>query len=112
MIEANVLYEQGLIRSFTLSGHAESGPYGYDLVCAAVSAVAFGSVNAVLELADTDLSIEQGKDGGFLSIALEGNLTAPSEETAQLLFAGMVVSLETIERDYAKFLCIRKQEGG
>ena len=110
MIEANIMYEQDRIRSFTLSGHAESGPYGYDLVCAAVSAVTFGSVNAVMELTDADLSIEQGKDGGFLSVSLEGSLS--SQHEAQLLLAGMVASLETIERDYGDFISIRKTEGG
>jgi len=112
MIEVSVLYEQDRIRSFTLSGHAGSGPYGYDLVCAAVSAVAFGSVNAVAALADPDLEIDQGEDGGYLRVALLGSLDGADAEKTQLLLNGMLISLETIERDYSKFLCIRKKEGG
>ncbi len=41
--------EHGHVSAFEISGHAESGPYGHDLVCAAVSAVSFGSVNAVMQ---------------------------------------------------------------
>ena len=33
--------DQNEIMSYELSGHANSGPYGYDLVCAGVSAVSF-----------------------------------------------------------------------
>src|SRR5699024_5743340 len=54
------------LTGFELSGHAESGPYGYDLVCAGVSAVSFGAINAVMELCNVDLSITQGRSGGYL----------------------------------------------
>ena len=111
MIKVAVVYEQGRIRSFTLSGHAESGPYGHDLVCSAVSAVAFGAVNAVLALADADLAIDQGEEGGYLSVALQGSFTGSEMEKAQLLLEGMIVSLETIERDYGSFLKINKEGG-
>ena len=36
---------------FTLSGHAESGPYGHDLVCAAVSALTIGTANNLSRIA-------------------------------------------------------------
>ena len=37
----------GNIVSIDVSGHANSGPYGNDLVCAAVSAVMVGAANAL-----------------------------------------------------------------
>src|SRR5699024_12152227 len=46
------------ISSFVVSGHANSGPYGQDLVCAAVSAVTFGAGNAVLEITNAPRSEE------------------------------------------------------
>lgn len=42
MIKITVYRDNNQIKTFELSGHAESGPYGYDLVCAGVSAVSFG----------------------------------------------------------------------
>src|SRR5699024_1864886 len=94
-----VLYEKNkMINAFEISGHANSGPYGYDLVCAGVSAVAFGAVNAVMELCSTDLIIKQEDDGGYLYIELSESLQYM--ERVQIILQAMVISLETIERDY------------
>lgn len=95
------------IDSIEISGHAESGPYGYDLVCAAVSAVSFGTVNAVYSLCQTKLKIEQGKKGGFLRCVVPDHLDQSNSEKVQLLLEGMLVSLKTIENDYSKYIQIK-----
>ena len=43
--------EHGDIVSFELTGHADAGKTGQDIVCAAVSAVSIGAVNGVEALA-------------------------------------------------------------
>ncbi|WP_102026892.1 ribosomal-processing cysteine protease Prp [Salirhabdus sp. Marseille-P4669] len=94
------------IASFEVSGHAESGPYGHDLVCAAVSAVTFGTVNAIMKLLCIEPTIQQGGEGGYLKMDLP-TITIPEVlEKAQTLLEGMVVSLETIERDYHQYITI------
>ncbi|WP_017755948.1 ribosomal-processing cysteine protease Prp [Calidifontibacillus oryziterrae] len=97
------------IDSFELSGHAESGPKGHDLVCAGVSAVSFGTVNAIYKLAQTKLTIEQGKQGGFLRCVVPDNIDQETEEKIQLLLEGMLVSLQTIENDYGKNIKITEK---
>ncbi|OEH91471.1 ribosomal-processing cysteine protease Prp [Bacillus solimangrovi] len=92
------------IQSFMLSGHADSGPYGYDLVCAGVSSVSFGAVNAVYELCQVPLEVEQAEDGGYLRCTVPANLDGQVANNVQLLLEGMLVSLRTIERDYAKHI--------
>jgi uncharacterized protein len=100
--------ESGLIRSFTLSGHAQFANRGQDIVCAGVSAVSFGAVNAVISLTGVEPMIEQGKDG-FLRCEIPGNLPEETEEKVQLLLEGMIVSLQTIEKDYGKHIKITFQ---
>ena len=39
--------DAGQIVSFTLTGHADAGPYGSDIVCAGVSALAISTVNGL-----------------------------------------------------------------
>lgn len=107
MIDVTINKKENKIFSFVLSGHAESGPYGYDLVCAAVSAVSFGAVNAVGELCDIRLHTEQGKEGGFLSVTLPHAIDEYTWEKASLLFEAMVISLQTIEREYSQFIKIK-----
>lgn len=109
MIHVTVYRDNNQIKSFELSGHAESGPYGYDLVCAGVSAVSFGAVNAVIKLTDIDLAIEQGREGGYLQVSLPNTVSAEVMDKVQLLFEGMIVSLETIERDYNQFIKIQSK---
>ncbi|MBM7554626.1 ribosomal-processing cysteine protease Prp [Thalassobacillus pellis] len=94
---------------FEISGHAESGPYGQDLVCAAVSAVSFGAVNAVMHICGFEPAIEQGGDGGYLHVTLPDDLEENIEEKARLLLEGMLVSLQTIEKDYNQYINITEQ---
>jgi uncharacterized protein len=94
------------ITSFEIKGHAESGPYGHDLVCAAVSAISFGTINAIIKLCHIEPMIEQGGEGGYLKMELPLKMNQEAYEIAQHLLEGMVISLETIERDYKKHISI------
>jgi hypothetical protein len=106
MIQVTVERQGSLILLIEISGHAESGPYGYDLVCAGVSAVSIGAVNAVMELSAIDLKVEQGGEGGYLKIAFPEMLLDNKMEKAQLLLEGMLVSLRSIENEYGEFIRI------
>lgn len=94
------------IHTFTISGHANFANRGEDIVCAGVSAVSFGTINAIIQLTGQELEIEQGKNG-FLRCTVPKNIPSEVDEKVQLLLAGMVVSLQTIERDYNKYVQIK-----
>jgi hypothetical protein len=113
MIQVTIHREKtNAIGSFTMTGHANYAPYGQDLVCAGASAVVFGAINAVEALTGVVATIELGKDGGFLKYELPSDLDDQSFVKAQLLLEGMLVSLQTIEMDYGKYIRIKeiKQE--
>lgn len=97
----------GTICSFTMSGHADSGPYGYDLVCAGASAVSFGTVNAIAELCHTELHVEMESGGGFLHCRVPKHLDDSTYENVQLLLKGMLVSMQTMEEQYRQFIRIK-----
>jgi len=106
MIRVTVFRKKGQITAFELTGHADSGPYGYDLVCAGVSAVSFGAVNAVMELLKADLEINQGDEGGYLKVSIPENIKPDTSRDIQLLLEGMIVSLQSIELEYSEFIKI------
>ena len=106
MIVVKVFRENNKITAFELSGHAESGPYGYDLVCAGVSAVSFGVVNAIDALCKIDLEIEQANEGGYLHVSIPNDMNQELSDKVQLLLEGMIISLQTIEREYSQFIKI------
>ncbi|PRO64884.1 ribosomal-processing cysteine protease Prp [Alkalicoccus urumqiensis] len=99
------------ITSFTMEGHAGSGPYGFDLVCAGASAVSFGAVNAVYELTQTALDVEMSEDGGYLHVRVP-DLSGPQAANVQLLLEGMLVSLQTIEEQYHEFISVKTSFDG
>lgn len=106
MIKINVYRKNNLITAFEMSGHADSGPYGYDLVCAGVSAVSFGSINAVTSICDVDLSIDM-EDSGYLKVMITEEVSIEENERIQLIFEAMIVSLLTIENNYKEFITIK-----
>ncbi|GIN60303.1 hypothetical protein J27TS8_02960 [Robertmurraya siralis] len=97
--------ESGRVQSFTISGHALFANKGNDIVCAGASAVSIGAINSIIALTGVEPEIEQG-ESGFLRCVIPDNLTKDVQEKVQLLLEGMIVSLQTIERDYGKHIKI------
>ncbi|UOQ47305.1 ribosomal-processing cysteine protease Prp [Gracilibacillus caseinilyticus] len=110
MIKVTIVREHTHIKSFCLTGHADSGPEGHDLVCAAVSGISFGAVNAVFALCEIELNIDQaGDEGGYLEVTVPAINDPALLEKVSLLFEGMVVSLRTVERDYGQYISISEK---
>jgi uncharacterized protein len=92
------------IREFEIRGHAFFAERGKDIVCAGVSAVSVGTINAIHTLTGVIPEIKQGN--GFLRCVLSENLSEDIIEKVQILLEGMVISLQTIEEEYGKNLKI------
>ncbi|MBM7660666.1 uncharacterized protein YsxB (DUF464 family) [Bacillus mesophilus] len=106
MIEINITRASNqLLKSVTISGHAEYDEPGKDIVCAGVSAVTFGAANAVEELCGIALHVEQGKSG-FLRFVIPTGMDGDKLEKTHFLMEGMLVSLKTIEESYSDFIKI------
>lgn len=106
MINVIVEYNRKQISTITVEGHANAGRHGEDLVCAAVSAVTFGSVNSILELTTVKLIIDMNDDGGFLRFSVPDGISEEQEKNVQLLLKALMVSLKTIELDNKKYINI------
>ena len=52
MIQATFIRHKGNLESVELTGHAGSGEYGFDIVCAAVSTLSINFVNSLEVLAE------------------------------------------------------------
>lgn len=97
---------RGHIVRFTVSGHAYYGDPGKDIVCAGVSAVTVGTVNAVEKL--TGLIPEAEARSGYLSVQLPPDGDIAAQDRAQLLLEGMVVALMSIVESYGKYVKIKQ----
>lgn len=87
--------------SLTVKGHANSGEYGKDLVCSAVSAVIIGGINALKNPNDFEIKLESG----FVEINAKNIVSSEN----QIVINTMMIQLETIEESEPKRIKIVKK---
>ena len=106
MITVTVSKKNNSYISFTSKGHAGYAEEGYDIICAAVSALIITTVNSLD--AFTEEKIEVGEDDGYVSIHFKTN---PNTERGKLLMDSLVLGLTEIEHSYSKrYLKVKVRE--
>ena len=76
--------------SLHVKGHAGSGPFNHDLVCASVSSILFGGLNALANPKDYNIKINEG------DVLLEGDLNSHDKDVLNVV----IIQLKTIEESY------------
>lgn len=105
MIKITINKKDSNIVSFSVKGHAEFAEHGKDIVCAGVSTVVIGTVNAIERICGVRADHHTTMNDGFLQYYLP-SLSGDAYRNAQVLLLGMVVSLETVQSEYSKFVKI------
>ena len=103
MIKVLVQKDQGFITKMTIKGHAKSNEHGKDLVCAGVSSICVGMLNA-LEKCCKDRFDYKYVDG-YIQVA-----TYDEESDIQLLLKTLLIQLQTVEKVHNQFIKITIQE--
>lgn len=110
MIAIQFRREGSNLMSVEMSGHAEAGPYGYDIVCAAVSALSIGTVNSLSEIAEIPIEVVSAEDsGGYLKFTIPTDISQKQMETGQILLESLLLSLKSIEEEYSEYVNINSQ---
>ncbi|AMA72132.1 MULTISPECIES: ribosomal-processing cysteine protease Prp [Aneurinibacillus] len=91
------------IEEIKISGHAYAGEPGHDLVCAAVSGISLGGINAVELLLNIELPVKQG-ESGFLHVKVPDDYAPELQEKVQLLLEGMIASLYSVALSNGKYV--------
>lgn len=103
MIRIDIERKQQMISKITISGHANADVKGKDLVCAGVSCIAIGALNALNELyPNCDLRMEEG----FIQIT--NHLL--SEHDVQVMLEMLRVQLKTMQESYKNYIQVTDQE--
>lgn len=103
MIKVEVEYKGKGFHSLLIKGHANTGDYGKDLVCAGVSAVSVGAMNA---LANPEEDFEIEMEPGMLSCIAKAGIS----EHDQAVIETLLIQLKTIEVSYPKAIDIKERE--
>lgn len=87
-----------------ISGHAGSGEYGFDVVCASVSVLSFNFVNSVNEIAGIEPILQLESEGGFLKIERPQELTEQQTQVWDVLFSSLVIGIQNISENTSQYV--------
>lgn len=109
MIQATFEHDNAnRIVGFKLTGHADSGPYGSDIVCAAVSALSISTVNGLSTVASiTPIVVSKPDEGGYLSLRMPPVDDYIQERISQALLQSFENGLLDVEKQYSDYILIR-----
>ena len=96
MIKITATRNNGKIVNLTVKGHADSAPYGKDLVCAAVSSILVGGCNALSNPNCFAIKL----DSGDASVT---EISHANEHDYEVLEV-MLVQFKSVEETSTKFL--------
>lgn len=102
MIQIKIKCSASQIREMTVKGHAGYDDPGKDLVCAGVSSIMFGLLNALNEI------VEEAVD-----IAVDDRIQIRTDSTdpiLQIILKTGLIQLRTVEESYPDFIKINIQE--
>ncbi|NDI34023.1 ribosomal-processing cysteine protease Prp [Chengkuizengella sediminis] len=96
-------HEKKIVR-YLVDGHAEFAEAGKDIVCAGVSTLTIGTVNAIESLLNIELPAEM--HNGLLDVEIPKIEKREISDQTQLLLESMVVMLKSIQESYEDYLKI------
>ena len=102
MVKVKAVLKGDLFTKIEISGHANSGKYGHDLVCAGVSCVTFGTLNALDKMTSKSVKLNVNN-----KITIE--VTNLLDETCQIILNTLMIQLDTIKEQYSKYIEIKQE---
>jgi uncharacterized protein YsxB (DUF464 family) len=95
----------GDLISVELTGHAMSGDYGHDIVCAGVSALAINAINSLEALSGVQPLVDVDEvEGGYLYIEINPSGTAEQMNITQLMLESFLLGMTSIEEEYGQYV--------
>ncbi|SEN34531.1 ribosomal-processing cysteine protease Prp [Lihuaxuella thermophila] len=95
---------QGEVERVLITGHANYGEYGRDIVCAAVSGISIGMVNAIEKMFGVQVHADDDGDGK-VDCRLPKGLDDPEKiAKIRLLMEAMAVSLRNMADEYPDYV--------
>ena len=90
----------GMCLGFKTKGHAGYAEAGYDIICAAVSALVTNTVNSIERLTDNSFRIKTDERTGYMAVKLNEAVTPE----ANLLLRSLQHGLEDIETEHKEYI--------
>ncbi|MGN0447620.1 MAG: ribosomal-processing cysteine protease Prp [Acutalibacteraceae bacterium] len=101
MIKVTFYKKGDKLSGFEISGHSGYAQSGEDIVCSAVSSVAYCTANTLTEIAKVDCDIKL--EDGYLKL-----VTLKQNEATELILKGMSLHFNALAKQYKKYLLCKE----
>ena len=99
MIKVTIRYQNDLVNELLVEGHSNYANKGKDIVCAGVSAIIVGGINAITSIVN-DYKINYEVEDGFAKLSNLNN------SKVQEIIKVVIIQLKTVEDSYSRFIKI------
>ncbi len=106
MINCKIKRKDGRISSVTIAGHSGYDIIGYDIVCAAVSALSITVLNGLTEYVKTDIKYEI-KDDGFIDFEILDTDDEVKVLQIDAIVETFYLGLKSIELSYSEYIKVQ-----
>lgn len=98
----------GHIIEYKLEGHANTAPYGQDIVCAAASMLSINTVNSIEALAGcTPNVVTNDQEGGCLIVSLPQKMNQEKMNISQILLESLLIGLTDLAHEYPEAIQVK-----
>lgn len=108
MIKAKIYKDKNdNIMRYCISGHSNYAEYGYDIVCAGVSALTQTVLISLVEICkieENSILYKIDDETGFLDVSLPEDIEAHKLEKAQVLLESLVIGINSIVESYPDYI--------
>ena len=108
MVRVTVLRERGTPVGFELTGHADQGAEGEDIVCAGISAITETAILGITDVLKLDAAYTH--ESGYSSCVLSRETSSEEDEKAAIVFNTMIAGLTSLKEAYPKSLKLSYRE--
>lgn len=102
MVKVTYFYQNTNITAVKITGHANFAEVGSDIVCAGISAIVIGTLNALHELENNQVQVIDNTIG-LINLKVT-NFT----NNSQIILKTMLWQLKTIKNQYPKYINIKE----
>ena len=99
MINVKIKYINDVISELEVKGHSNFAPKGSDIICAGVSAIVVGGINAIISLVENQ-KVDFEVKNGYVKLSNLDNIEV------QNILKVLIVQLKSVEDSYSKHIKI------
>ena len=103
MIWVKITTQDSMVKTLEVTGHADFGEHGQDIVCAACALVSVGLLNAIDEMCNGQCELLQEENRIYIEVK-------ENDERLQTALNVGIIQYKTLAEEFRKYIRVKKTE--